>query len=88
MNGKEVSSFVEIIDTLFDDNLFEEFLQDIHWNKVGLSNEVKLNMKELLGMLNDYITTEKSEEEIICDPQWLSIVEQAKKVVLLMKNNT
>lgn len=74
-----ISSYVEVMCRLFDDNGFDDFI-DNRASKTGLSNSVIFELSKLRGLLKNY--DEKDlDEEIIGDPEWGNIVEQAKTVI-------
>lgn len=74
-----ISSYIELMCSLFDDFSFDDFI-DNRASKIGLSNSVIFELNKLRELLNNY--TEKDlDEEIIDDPEWGNVVEQAKTVI-------
>ena len=79
-----ISSYVELMCTLFDDLDFDEFVDNSE-EKRGLSYSAVCELVKLRDMLNNY--QEKGEDrEIIEDPKWKEIVNQAKEVVKKWRN--
>lgn len=74
-----MSSYVELMCSLFDDFSFDDFV-DNGATKIGLPNSLIFELSKLREFLNSYIEKE-SDEEIINDPEWKKIVEQAKIVI-------
>ncbi len=82
---KKISSYVELMCRLFDDNNFEEFTE-IEIYKLGYSKRLCIELNKLKELLNSY-QEQKTDEEIIIDPKWLEIVNQAKLVLALLPND-
>lgn len=74
-----ISSFNELMSSLFDDFSFDDFVEN-GAKKIGLPNSLIIELKKLREMLNSYVEKE-SDEEIINDPEWKKIGEQAKIVI-------
>ena len=74
-----ISSYTELMCGLFDDNDFDSFI-DSEATKVGLSSTAISELDKLRNFLNNY-HEKKSDEEILNDPEWLKIVNQAKIVL-------
>ena len=74
-----ISSYVELMCSLFDDFQFDVFI-DKTASKAGLSRDVILELDKLRILLNNY-NEKESDEEIINDPEWGKIMEQAQKVI-------
>ncbi len=74
-----MSSYVELMCSLFDDFNFDDFI-DNRASKIGLSNSLIIELNKLRELLNSYVEKD-SDEEIINDPEWKKIVEQAKTVI-------
>jgi hypothetical protein len=74
-----ISSFYELMNSLFDDFGFDDFV-DNRAVKMGLPISLIIELKKLRELLNSYIEKD-SDEEIINDPEWKKIVEQAKIVI-------
>ena len=83
--GNEVSSFTEVISTLYDDSFFTDFLKDEVWDKTGLSDDIRKGMRELMRELDLYCNTDKEDSEILVDPEWHRIAKQAKSIVSMME---
>lgn len=74
-----ISSYVELMNTLFDDYNFDYFIDEIA-PKLGLGKDIVLELNRLRTLLNDY-REKPSDYEILQDSQWRRIVEQAKVVL-------
>ncbi len=74
-----VSSYSELMCSLFDDFGFEDFV-DNRATKIGLSDPLILELSKLRSLLNSYVEKE-SDEAIINDPAWGKNVEQANVVI-------
>lgn len=76
---ENVSSYVEVMCRLFDDNNFDIFV-DKTARQEGISEKVVFELGKLRQLLNDYEEKE-TDEAIINDPNWKIIIMQAKKVI-------
>jgi hypothetical protein len=74
-----ISSFSELMCSLFDDFGFDDFV-NFRAAENGLPNSLIIELSILRDLLNVYIE-KGSDEDIINDPEWQKIVEQAKKVI-------
>lgn len=74
-----ISSYSELMCSLFDDFSFDDFV-DNEAAKIGLSKSLTYELSKLRELLNSY-DEKGSDEEIISDPKWKKIVEQAKIVI-------
>lgn len=74
-----ISSFYEFMSSLFDDFSFDDFV-DNGAKKIGFPNSLIIELKKLRELLNSYVEKE-SDEDIINDPEWKKIVEQANIVI-------
>jgi hypothetical protein len=74
-----ISSYCELINSLFDDFNFDLFVDNISY-KIGLSDVTIFELINLKVLLNNY-NEKESDEKIIKDPKWIEIVEQAKIVL-------
>ena len=74
-----ISSYSELMCSLFDDLEFEQFVQS-EICRDYFSQSLVLELDKLRDSLNSYIE-KGSDEEIIDDPEWLKVVGQAKKVI-------
>ncbi|MPL73358.1 hypothetical protein SDC9_19157 [bioreactor metagenome] len=79
-----ISSFVELMCSLFDDFHFDDFI-DKTASEIGLSNSIIVELNKLRSYLNNYDEKKYSDEEIINDSEWLKVVEQAKEVLKIWK---
>ena len=74
-----VSSYVEIMCKLFDDDNFDIFIAESE--KLELSSKLVNELKKLRELLNQYEEGDKTDKEIIEDPSWGLVVNQAKIVL-------
>ena len=74
-----ISSYTEVMCSLFDDFSFDDFI-DNRASKIGLSNATIFELNKLRELLNSY-NEKESDEGIIGDPEWKEVVEQAKIVI-------
>lgn len=74
-----ISSYVEVMCRLFDDNGVDRFI-DVTASKIGMSSELISELNRLRDLLENYKEKE-TDEEIINDPEWKKIVEQANIVI-------
>jgi hypothetical protein len=78
--GPEMSSFVETYCTLYDDNGFDAFLAQPVWEQTGLDATVRQEMA-LLDKLFQAYHEPGSDAEILADPKWQEVVQQAQQVL-------
>jgi hypothetical protein len=78
-DSKNISSYVEVMSRLFDDNNFDGFIDNIAQNH-GFDQHFIFELDQLRKLLNEYEEKE-SDSEIINDPKWKPIVIQAKKII-------
>lgn len=71
-----ISSYVELMCSLFDDFNFDDFVDKTPY-EIKLSSTTISALKKLRELLNSYQEKE-SDEEIINDPAWQKVVEQAQ----------
>ncbi len=74
-----ISSYSELMCSLFDDFNFDDFIEN-KASKMGLSKGLiceLLNLRELLNSYNE----KNTDEEILNDSEWKKIVSQAKKII-------
>ena len=76
-----VSSYSEIINILYDDNCFEDFINNSYWTETDARTSSFYSGLVLLNKMINAYKEPGAEEEIIKDPTWHSIVKQAKKVL-------
>jgi hypothetical protein len=74
-----ISSYVEVMCTLFDDNNFDSFI-DVEAAKRGISPDLISELSKLRDLLNNY-QEKANDSEIIMDPKWMKVVNQAKIVL-------
>lgn len=74
-----ISSYSELMSSLFDDFNFDDFVEN-GAAKIGLPNSVIVELRKLRELLNGY-DEKDSDDEIINDPEWKKVVEQAKIVI-------
>ncbi|TYP73583.1 hypothetical protein [Aquimarina intermedia] len=81
-----VSSFVDSINTLYDDNSFKKYIDYI---KVNESNKSQLPSRiiELDKMIDNYMEEDKSDLEILDDPNWFNITKTAKSIIDIWVTN-
>lgn len=73
-----ISSYVELMNRLFDDNGFDQFLDETAPHL--LSQETVGELLKLRTLLSDY--REKATDiEILNDPEWTKVVFQARNVM-------
>ena len=77
----ECSSYIEVMCRLFDDNDFDSFIEH-DAKKYGFGENLITELTTLQKMLNNY-KEKDSDDEIVKDPCWLTIVNQAKYVINL-----
>lgn len=74
-----ISSYDELMCSLFDDFNFDYFIDNLA-PRINLSNSIIYELNNLREILNGY-NSKSSDKEILDDPNWMSVVEQAKSVV-------
>jgi hypothetical protein len=79
-----VSSYSEDICMLFDSFCFDDFI--VEWKKENLNKEILNELIIFRDKLNLYdqkipIDNNWYDEQILNDPEWLDVVNQAKKVL-------
>lgn len=76
-----ISSYIELICTLFDDYNFDGFI-DNYDTRNGLSQTTILQLRKLRELLNHYIQKEVEDNNaIINDLEWQKIVYFAQQVI-------
>lgn len=80
-----ISSYVELMCRLFDDNQFDDFI-DNQASNIGLSKNQIIELDKLRGYLKNYIE-KNTDSEIIDDPNWKKVVDQANFVTTIWKLN-
>jgi hypothetical protein len=81
--GPEMSSFVETYCTLYDDDGFDTFLAQPAWAQTELSDAVRQEMIRLDQLFQSY-QEPGSDTEILADPKWRKVVQQAQQVLRTM----
>lgn len=75
------SSFSEIINTLYDDSEFEEYISYLKKNGTNRSLYSKMVLFE--KKLSNYIKTDKTDIEVLNDSEWKELTLQAKEIIKL-----
>lgn len=78
------SSFIEDINVLYDDNEFQLFIEYLKKSNDKLLSD---KLDELKKQIDKYDEGEKTEVEILSDPQWIAITEKAKKIINVWNNH-
>lgn len=81
--SKHVSSFNEMINILYDDNCFEDFVNHDYWQHKN-KNKLFIELVELNRLIDEY-EEPKGEVEILKDPKWKAITQKASYIVTLWK---
>lgn len=84
LSDREVSSYSEDLNLLFDSFFFDDFIKV--WKEEGRDDTVWKEMAIFRDMLNTYhenISPENDlpDRDVLEDPNWLLVVNQAKKVI-------
>ncbi len=74
-----VSSYAEVMNTLFDDFGFDNFI-DCVAPELGMPDSTLIALNKLRESLNRYVE-KGSDREIIDDPEWKEITRQAQDVL-------
>ena len=75
-----VSSFEEMINILYDDNCFEDFIGNEAWSKSTTAATLHQELVRLRDMIDAYEEPE-TNRQILDDLRWKKITKQAKKVI-------
>jgi hypothetical protein len=75
-----ISSYTELMCGLFDDNDFDSFI-DKTAAEAGFPSKTIIELDKLRTLLNNYQEGDKTDAEIINDPEWKKISDQAKVVL-------
>lgn len=79
--GPEVSSYSELMCGFFDDFSFDSFVED-SWEELHLSESLRSELRHIKSLLTDYNKEDSmDDEQIVNDPKWLEIVEEAKNAL-------
>lgn len=79
-----ISSYIELMNRLFDDNSFDDFI-DNGVPKITIDPNVVSELHKLRNSLNEY-EEKGTDREIISDPRWVKISEQAKLIIKMWNN--
>lgn len=79
------SSFVEVYCRLYDDDDFSSFVS-VDSIAIGFSDDTIQAFKDLIELMERYVELE-TDAEIIEDPNWIIITEQASVVVQLWRRD-
>jgi hypothetical protein len=80
-----VSSYGEDLSMLFDDYWFDDFIKE--WENENLDKQVLKELISFRDKLNEYDKKvpngygEWRDDEIVNDPDWMDVVNQAKKIL-------
>jgi len=74
-----ISSYVELMNRLFDDNNFDYFIEN-EALVLGLESKLIVALETLRDALDDYVEKE-TDQGIITDPKWIEISKQAKSII-------
>ena len=69
-----------MINTLYDDNCFEDFLAVNEWNKQNSLGDLHQELLSL-GEMIDAFEEPASDAQILTDAGWKKITEQAKRAI-------
>jgi hypothetical protein len=83
-NPNIVSSYDEVINTLYDDNDFERYIE--HYKSLNGNTVLYRLLNTLNRLINDYnIKSVENDSIILEDPKWIDITEKAKEIISLLK---
>jgi hypothetical protein len=80
LDSTYVSSYVELMCRLFDDDLFDEFVIAI-CQKAAKNSILVEKLTMLHAKLNSYDASGKEDIDILNDPDWLAIIDIAHDIV-------
>lgn len=75
-----ISSYMELMNRLFDDDNFDLFI-DKGARELGVEQTLILKLDQLRSLLNLYEEGTKTDSDILTDPQWSLISNHASLVV-------
>lgn len=79
-----MSSYGELINSLFDDYGFDQFL-DVEAKEWGVPFEIIAELNDIRSMLNEYVDVQNkrhlTSRQILSDPEWLKIVNKTKAIM-------
>jgi hypothetical protein len=78
-----MSSPVEVVCQLYDDYLFERFVED---DKIGLSSDQRHAAREFAAMLSKFLgeTPALDPHKLLADPRWATVRDEARTLVRLL----
>jgi hypothetical protein len=79
-DSNHVSSYTELMCRLFDDDCFDDFINEIKREESTNLHEVDQILK-LHEKLNSYDEAGKSDQDILSDPKWHEIIELARIII-------
>ncbi|MFD2935461.1 hypothetical protein [Spirosoma flavum] len=74
------SSFDEYMMSLFDDFDIERFISKESWPNMKLPESLRLEIEQLIMEFNSY-RVKATDKEILEDPEWHKITNQAREVI-------
>jgi len=80
----KMSSYAELINSLFDDYGFDQFLdgEAIEW---GVPPDIVEQLDGVRSMLNEYVDVQngrhQTSRQILSDPEWLKIINRTKEIM-------
>lgn len=78
-----VSSYVELMCSLFDDLKFDDFVENTV-STLGFSDELINSLHDFRDELRNYIAEDDNDDEaIIKDPNWQIVVKKAQNVIVV-----
>lgn len=79
-----ISSYTELMNRLFDDDNFDDFIDNLA-SKIGFDSNMIVKFNLLRHSLNRY-EEKKMDKEIIDDPKWAELSSQAKSIIEIWNN--
>ncbi len=77
-NPHFISSYIETINTLFDDFDFERYVD--YYKSINGNDELYSQFNKLINMVNQYQEPD-SDELILKDKKWIAITKMAKEII-------
>ena len=77
-NPNFISSYIETVNTLFDDFDFERYVK--YYASINGKNDLYFRFNDLINMINQYEEPD-NDELILKDPKWISITNKAKEII-------
>lgn len=76
-----VSSYTELMCSLFDDLNFDEFVETMIY-ELNFPDKLKIELVDLKNALHNYTPEDENRDDLVInDLKWLEVVEKAKKVI-------